>query len=159
MQQISLFLKLCGVWLVSWAIACFINIFKCLLSNASNENYVALCAIETAVFSFVIIIPIFPVLYLPVLFGLRRLLGGTKPKAVFPLVSAFLCFIPLGWIYLKKSRTATQWIEALFDFRGEFHFVLIVTGFIFGLWFVSILTKHDAEKGNEQGVEPFRLFS
>ncbi len=148
MNQIQLLLKLCVVWIVSWAIGCFISAFNCVVFF---ENYAADCAIQTAIFSFVIIMPCFPILYLPVLFGLRRLVHGVKPKVIFPLVSAFLYLIPLGWIYLSKSRTPREWVMALVDPSGEFNVVLLVTGFTFGIGFVLLLSKHDAEKTNQGG--------
>ena len=154
MNQILILLKLCGVWLISWAIGCFINVFKCC---AFDGNYVASCAIETAIFSFVIIIPFFPILYLPVMFGLRWLLGGVKPKVVFPFVSACLCLIPLGLIYLSRSPSPELLVKTLFDIGGEFQVVLLVTGFVFGIGFVSLLSKHDIEKGHDG--ESLRLLS
>ena len=146
MNQIILFLKLSVICIVSWAIGCFVNAFNCVVFY---ENSVADCAIQTAVFSFFIIAPCFPMLYLPVLFGLRRLLGGVKPKVVFILVSGFLYLIPLGWIYLSESRTPKQWVEALFDPSGEFQVVLLVTGFTFGVGFVLLLSKYDGEKAHK----------
>lgn len=147
MSKVQILFKLSLVWFVSWAIACFVNIFKCIAFAGDN---VGDCIIQTAIFSFVIITPCFALLYLPVMFGLRRLFGRVEPKFVFLFTSAFLYLIPLGWLYLFKSPTTADLLTALFDPRGEFNLVLFITGFIFGLGFISILSKHDAGKSPEK---------
>jgi len=136
-----LFLKLCGAWIVSWLIGCFVNAFKCLLTAG---DYAGDCAIQTAFFSFIILTPFFLILYLPAMFGLRKLLGGAEPKVVFPIVSSILFVIPLGFIYLSITSTFGQLLEVLFDPTGEFQVVSFVTGLFFGIGFVLLLAKRDA---------------
>lgn len=147
MTKIQILFKLSLIWFASWAIACFINIFKCI---AVAGDSVGDCIVQTAIFSFAIIMPCFPILYLPIMFGLRRLLSGVEPKIVFLLISAFLYLLPLGWIYLFKSQTMTEWLIALFDPLGEFNVVFFVTGLTFGLGFVSLLSKSDFAKSTEK---------
>lgn len=147
MNKVQILFKLSLVWFVSWAIACFVNVFKCIAFAGDNAGD---CIIQTAIFSFVIITPCFPLVYLPTMFGLRRLFGGVEPKIIFLFISTFLYLIPLGWIYLFRSQTATDLLVALSDPRGEFNVVLLVTGFIFGIGFVSLLSKHNAVKEIEK---------
>jgi len=145
MQTILLLLKLCGIWLLSWIIGCIAHAIFCfatakdfIFQGINHGNNAPSCAIETAVFSFVIIMPMFPVLYLPVLFGLRWLLGGVKPKILFLFVSTFLYLIPLGRVYYLNFPD--RWFEVLFS-SDEFHVVLLVTSLLFGLGFVWLLSK------------------
>ena len=87
----------------------------------------------------------FPILYLPVLFGLRWLLGGVKPMFLFPIVSALLYLIPLGLVYY--SNFPDRWFEVLFS-SGEFHVVLLVTSLVFGFGFVGIASQYNDENSN-----------
>lgn len=151
MSRFLLLLKLCGMWFVAWVVGCLASAIQCyatardfIFQGVNHGNNASSCAIETAVYSFAIIMPVFPILYLPVMFGLRWLLGGMRPKIVFPLVSALLYLIPMGYIYY--SRFPDFWLEALFNPKGEFHVVLLITGLVFGLGFVWILAKRAAQQ-------------
>jgi hypothetical protein len=151
MNRLLLLLKLCGVWFAAWVVGCLASAVQCyatardfIFQGVNHGNHASSCAIETAAYSFVLIMPLFPVLYLPVLFGLRRLCGGVKPRAIFPIVSAFLYLVPLGYIYY--SRFPDRWLAALFNPRGEFHVVLLVTGLVFGLGFVRLLSARAARQ-------------
>jgi hypothetical protein len=139
-------LKLCGIWFAAWIIGCLASTVQCyvtaqdfIFQGINYGNNASDCAVETAAYSFVIIMPAFPILYLPILFGLRWLLGGVKPAFIFPLVSALIYLIPMGYIY--HSKFPEGWIEALFDPAGEFSVVLAVTGFFFGLGFAWLFSK------------------
>jgi len=150
MRSILLLIKLCGIWFVAWVAGCLASAIQCyataqdfIFHGVNYGNTASECAIETAAYSFVIIMPVFPMLYLPVMFGLRWLLGGVKPMILFPLVSAFLYLIPMGQIYY--SRFPDHWAEALFNPEGEFHVVLFVTGLIFGFGFVWLLSRRAAQ--------------
>jgi hypothetical protein len=149
MSRLLLLVKLCGVWFVAWVVGCLASAIQCyatardfIFQGVNHGNHASSCAIETAAYSFVIIVPVFPVLYLPLMFGLRWLLGGVKPKAVFIIVPALLYLIPMGYIYY--SRFPDFWLEALFNPGGEFHVVLLVTGLVFGLGFVWLLSRRAA---------------
>ena len=151
MSRLLLLLKLCGVWFGAWVIGCLASAIQCyvtardfIFQGVNHGNNASSCAIETAAYSFVIIMPVFPILYLPVMFVLRWLLGGVKPKVVFPVVSALLYLVPLG--YIHYSRFPDFWLDALFNPRGEFHVVLLVTGLVFGLGFVWLLSRHAARQ-------------
>ena len=50
--------------------------------------------------SFVALLVCVPVLYLPVLFGLRRLLGGWKPLIAFPITAMLLGIGPTAFVFL-----------------------------------------------------------
>ena len=73
-----LLLKLCGVWFVAWVLGCLAGAIQCyatakdfIFHGVNYGNEATSCAIETVAYSFVLIMPFFPILYLPVMFGLR----------------------------------------------------------------------------------------
>ena len=157
MRRFLLLLKLCGVWFAAWVVGSLASTVQCyatardfIFQGVNHGNHASSCAVETAVYSFVIIMPVFPVLYLPVLLLLRRLLGGVRPWVLFPIVSAPLYLIPMGYIYY--SRFPDHWLESLFNPGGEFHVVLLVTGLVFGLGFVRLFSERAARRrGDDVG--------
>lgn len=112
--------------------------------SVNYGNNASSCAIETVAYSFVLIMPFFPILYLPVMFGLRWLFGGVRPKIVFPVASAMLYLVPLGYIY--RPHGVRVWLWELVNPNGEFNVVVFVTGLFFGLGFAWILSRTDAER-------------
>jgi len=146
-----LLLKLCGVWFVAWALGCLAAAIQCyvtakdfIFQGVNHGNNASSCAIETAAYSFVIIMPFFPILYLPVMFGLRWILGGTKRTIVFSFASAALYLIPMGYIY--HSDGVGDWLWELVNPQGEFNVVVFLTGLFFGLGFAWVSHHHDAER-------------
>ena len=151
LKTLLLLLKLCGVWFVAWILGCLASAIQCyatakdfIFQGVNYGNNASSCAIETAAYSFVLVMPFFPILYLPVMFGLRWLLGGTKRTIVFTLVSAALYLIPLGYLY--HSFGVGAWLWELVNPEGEFNVVVFVTGLFFGLGFAWVLNHYDAKQ-------------
>src|SRR6266568_3048845 len=74
---------------------------------------------------------IFSLAYAPLLFWLRRRLGGCRPAAVFPLASALVLNLPvflIGVLAIGRTLAATE----AFAFIGAF----VLMGAAFGLGFV-----------------------
>ena len=74
---------------------------------------------------------IFSLAYAPFLFWLRRLLGGCKPLAAFPLASAIVINLPvilIGLLAIGRTLAVTEALASI----GSF----ILMGTAFGLGFV-----------------------
>jgi hypothetical protein len=79
----------------------------------------------------------FPLIYLPMMFLLRRLLNGFRPIIAFPLVASLAFILPTSFIVFMFSLSIDSFLHSLFDAEARlFHFMFIVVGFSFGLGFV-----------------------
>ena len=96
----------------------------------------------TAVFfsSFLALLVCFPVLYLPVLFGLRRLLGGWKPLIAFPITAILLGIGPTAFVFLwwgsgeLSTLSSPEAINtALSPEAALFYVLFAVVGLVLGL--------------------------
>ncbi len=90
--------------------------------------------------SFFALLVCIPMLYLPVLFGLRRLLGGWKPLITFPVTAILLGIGPTAFVFLwwsggelstLFSREAIN--TALSPETALFYVLFAVVGMVLGL--------------------------
>jgi len=100
--------------------------------SAIEGDHLSAADIKGATFtSLVVAALLFSLAYAPSLFWLRRRLGGCKPAAIFPLVSALLLNLPVFLIAILAINRTLAPAEAL-AFIGAF----ILMGTTFGLGFV-----------------------
>ena len=90
--------------------------------------------------SFLALLACFPVLYLPVLFGLRRLLGGWKPLIAFPITAILLGIGPTAFVFLwwgsgdLSTLSSPEAINtALSPEAALFYVLFAVVGLVLGL--------------------------
>ena len=90
--------------------------------------------------SFVALLVCIPVLYLPVLLGLRRLLGGWKPLIAFPITAMLLGIGPTAFVFLwwGGGELSTLFsheaiITALSPEAALFYVLFAVVGLVLGL--------------------------
>jgi hypothetical protein len=90
--------------------------------------------------SFLALLVCIPVLYLPVLFGLRRLLGGWKPLIAFPITSILLGIGPTAFVFLwwgsgdLSTLSSPEAINtALSPEAALFYVLFAVVGLVLGL--------------------------
>ena len=87
--------------------------------------------------SFAAVLIAFPLIYLPLLLLLRRLLRGNKPVAAFPVVAALLCVIPTSLIFFMFSASVAGFLRSLVSHEAPlFYCMFIAAGVMFGLGFV-----------------------
>src|SRR5438045_727940 len=79
----------------------------------------------------------FPLIYLPILLLLRRLLRGSKPVVAFPVVAALLCIIPVSLISFMFSDSVAGFLRSLVNHSAPlFYYMFIAAGVTFGLGFL-----------------------
>jgi hypothetical protein len=79
----------------------------------------------------------FPLVYLPAMFLLRRLLRGYKPLVAFPVVASLVCVIPTTFILAAFSTGGSQLLHSLSSPEAAlFYYMFIAVGVTFGLGFV-----------------------
>jgi hypothetical protein len=90
--------------------------------------------------SFLALLACIPVLYLPVLFGLRRLLGGWKPLIAFPITAILLGIGPTAFVFLwwgsgdLSTLSSPEAINtALSPEAALFYVLFAVVGLVLGL--------------------------
>lgn len=92
--------------------------------------------------SFLALLVCIPTLYLPILFGLRRLLGGWKPLIAFSITATLLGIGPTAFIFLwwgageLSALSMTEAVEAALSPEAALFYVLFTAvGFVLGLGF------------------------
>jgi len=122
-------MKLIAISLASWLLGLTVIL---LTFSAIEGDHLSAADIKGATFtSLVVAALLFSLAYAPSLFWLRRRLGGCKPAAIFPLVSALLLNLPVFLIAILAINRTLAPAEAL-AFIGAF----ILMGTTFGLGFV-----------------------
>ena len=112
-----------GSWLVGLAALLGTFMFVEGSSNADLKGALLTSLVITAL--------LFSLAYAPLLFWLRKRLGGCRPAAVFPVASALILNLPVFLIgILAIGRTL--WPAEAFAFIGAF----VLMGTTFGLAFV-----------------------
>lgn len=122
-------MKLVSISLGSWLLG-----LAAILLTFSVVEGASLSAADikgATIISLVIAALLFALAYAPSLFWLRKRLGGCRPAAAFPLVSAFVLNIPVILIAILSIGRTLGTIEA-FAFIGAF----VLMGTAFGLGFV-----------------------
>ena len=148
-EKLLLLAKLYCVWFVAWLLGCVANT---IYSYATAKDFVFQgvnhgsdafnLAVETAVWSFPIALIAFPLIYAPLMFGLRRVLGGLNPPIIFPLTGAALYLLPAALLFMQYKR---DWFEAFLSSQNiGFHIVFFFTGLFFGLGFFVVLSARKA---------------
>lgn len=121
-------MKLISISLASW----LLGLTAILLTFVAEGEALSEADIKGAtVTSLIIAALLFSLAYAPSLFWLRKRLGGCRPAALFPLVSALIINIPVFLIGILAIGRTLGAAEA-FAFIGAF----VLMGTAFGLGFV-----------------------
>jgi len=84
----------------------------------------------------------FPLIYLPIMFLVRRLLRGYKPIAAFPAVASLAFIIPTAFILGMFSTDGYDFLRSLSSPEALlFYCMFIAVGVAFGLGFVWSFRK------------------
>ena len=80
---------------------------------------------------------VFPLVYLPAMFLLRKILAGYQPRFLFPLVGALLFVIPTMVVFALFGGIGAGFFRTLFIPEAVlFHCMFVVVGAMFGWSFV-----------------------
>jgi len=118
------------------------NILK--LAIVSTVSWLAGGADLTAVlfWSFAAALLALPLIYLPVMFLLRRLLRGYKPAAAFPVVASLMFVLPAGFILGMFSADGSGFLHSFVSPEALlFYWMFVAVGVTFGLGFVWCFRK------------------
>jgi hypothetical protein len=138
-----LFLKLLVIVVISWALGSFAQTVYHFATDRDGYGGYLEYGIELAFFSFFVVVPLLSLVYLPMLFAIRRALKGTRPKILF-VVAATLLWIPISFV-IGVSRTSDADV------------LLYVAGFILGLGFVNLMSMFDKSEGTMWSGDNFDL--
>ena len=87
----------------------------------------------------------FSIVYLPMMFVLRRILHGFKPLAAFPAVASLAFILPTAFIMFMFSLSIDSFARSLFSPEAIlFYLMFIAMGFSFGLGFVWCFRDREA---------------
>lgn len=147
-EKLLLLAKLYCVWFGAWLLGCVANT---IYSYAAAEDFIFQgvnhgndafgLAFETMVWSFSTALIAFPLIYAPLMFGLRRSLGGLRPRVVFPLTGAVSYLLPTALLFMRYKR---DWFEVLLSYQNiNFHITFFFTGLFFGLGFPAVLSARE----------------
>ena len=128
-------LKLAIVCSASWLIGVAAYLSSLYLVYGQTAEGADLTAI--LFWSFVAAVFAFPLIYLPIMFLLRRLLRGYKPVAAFPVVAALVFVIPTAFILGMFSTDGYGFLRSMVSPEALlFYCMFIAVGVSFGLGFV-----------------------
>lgn len=128
-------LKLAIVCVVSWllGVAVYLSSLNLLYGQSAGRadlRAVLTWSLAAALFAFALI-------YLPIMFLLRRLLRGYKPVAAFPLVASLLFILPTAFMLGLSSTGGSGFIRSLAGPEAVlFYCMFAAVGMSFGLGFV-----------------------
>ena len=122
-------MKLIAISLGSWLLGLATILFVFLVVEGESLSPTDLKGVTIT--SLIIAALLFSLAYAPFLFWLRKRLGGCRPAALFPLVSALILNLPVFLIGILAIGRTLGAAEA-FAFIGAF----ILMGTSFGLGFV-----------------------
>jgi hypothetical protein len=141
-MKIFTLLKLFMVWIVSYLLGTAIAATYWSWSNpelGGSEWFV-----EALAWSFPIFVIALPLVYLPLMFGLRWLLGGAKPFIAFPLVAAAFYLVPTSLFFMLYKE---EWARDLFSHDNlHYHIMFLFISILFGLGFAVVLSKRAAQQ-------------
>ena len=142
-------LKLFGVWIGSWIIggfvATFIDVWHPPFQAFNLEWF-----IEALAWTFATAFLGLFVILIPAMFLLRRVLHGTRPIVLFPIVAFIASFILTTFFYFSNKF---DWLTALLSFQSlPYHVLFSLAGVLFALGFVWCARSG----GTEQLVGPER---
>ncbi len=133
-------LKLSVVCVVSWLIGVAVYLSSIYLIYGQAVGRADLTAflfwsLMAALFALSLI-------YLPIMLLLRKLLGGYKPVAAFPVVASLMFIIPTAFILGVFSTDGYDFLRSLSSPEALlFYCMFIATGVVFGLGFVWSFRK------------------
>jgi len=130
-----IFIRLIVVCVVSWlaGVMTYFSSLRLIYGETAEGSD------RTAVlfWSFVASLFAFPLIYLPLMFLLRRLLNGFKPLAAFPAVASLVFILPTSFILFVFSLSIDGLFHSLFSPEAMlFHYTFIAVGFSFGIGFI-----------------------
>jgi hypothetical protein len=133
-------LKLAIVCVVSWLVGVAVYISSLYLIYGQTAEGADLAAI--LFWSFVAALLAFTLIYLPIMFLLRRLLRGYKSVAAFPLVASLVFVIPTAFILGTFSTDGYGFLRSLVSPKALlFYCMFVAVGVTFGLGFVWCYRK------------------
>ena len=128
-------LKLAFVCIISWLVGVAAYLSSLYLLYGQTAEGADLTAI--LFWSFAAALFAFPLIYLPVMLLLRRLLRGYKLAAAFPAVASLLFVIPTAFILGMSSTGGSDFLRSLFTPEALlFYCMFIAVGVSFGLGFL-----------------------
>jgi len=128
-------LKLVIVGLVSWLVGVSVYLSSLYLIYGQTAKGADLTAV--LFWSFVAALFAFPLIYLPIMLLLRKLLRGYKPVAAFPVVASLVFVIPTAFILGLSSTDGYGFLRSLLSPEAVlFYCMFIAVGVSFGLGFV-----------------------
>jgi hypothetical protein len=128
-------LKLALVCVLSWlvGVAVYLSLLYLIYgqtAEGSDLTAVLFWSCVAALFTFVLI-------YLPIMFLLRRVLRGLKPVAAFPVAASLVFVIPTAFILGMFSTDGHGFLRSLISPEALlFYCMFIAVGVSFGLGFV-----------------------
>ncbi|MGB8508343.1 MAG: hypothetical protein WCD76_08055 [Pyrinomonadaceae bacterium] len=123
------------VCVLSWLVGVAVYLSSLYIGYGETVGWADLTAVLG--WSFAAVLIAFPLIYLPVLLMLRRLLRGNKPVAAFPVVAALLCIIPTSLISFMFSDSIAGFLRSFVSHEAPmFYCMFIAAGVMFGLGFV-----------------------
>jgi hypothetical protein len=133
-------LKLAIVCVVSWLVGVAVYLSSLYLIYGQTAEGADLTAV--LFWSFVAALFAFALIYLPIMFLLRRLLRGYKPVFAFPLVASLVFMIPTAFILGMFSTDGYGFLRSLVSAEALlFYCMFIAVGVSFGLGFVWCFRK------------------
>ncbi|MBA2731977.1 MAG: hypothetical protein H0U54_03685 [Acidobacteria bacterium] len=132
--------KLAIVCIVSWllGVAAYLSSLYLIYgqtAGGSDLTAVLFWSFTAALFAFALI-------YLPIMFLLRRLLRGYKPVVAFPVVASLGFIIPTAFILGRFSTDGSGFLRSLISPEAVlFYCMFIAVGVSFGLGFVWCFRK------------------
>jgi hypothetical protein len=154
MKTLLLLLKLAGVWIGSYLLGDALSAIYWSATSGFGGGFEWF--IEAAAWSFPVFVVALPLLYLPAMFGLRRLLGGVKPAVAFPVVAGILYVIPTALMFMLYK--SADWLQAMFSSMNvAFHIMFFTAGVLFGLGFVVVLSQRAAQQWHAPDAPPRSL--
>ena len=128
-------LKLAIVCVVSWLIGVAVYLSSLYLLYGQTAGRADLLAV--LFWSFVASLFAFALIYLPVMFLLRRLLRGDKPAAAFPAAASLVFVLPTAFILGMSSTDGSGLLNSLASPEAVlFYCTFVAVGASFGLGFV-----------------------
>lgn len=123
------------VCIISWLVGVAVYLSSLYLIYGQVAEGADLTAV--LVWSFSAALIAFPLIYLPLVLLLRRLLHGYKPVVTFPVVASLAGIIPTSLIIFMNSTSGSDFLHSLLSPEAAlFYYMFIAAGVSFGLGFV-----------------------
>ena len=133
-------LKLAIVGTASWLVGVAAYLSALYLVYGQTAGGADLTAV--LFWSFAAVLFALPLIYLPVMFLLRRLLRGYKPVAAFPVVASLVFVLPTASVLGMFSIDGSGFLRSFFSPEALlFYCMFIAVGVTFGLGFVWCFRK------------------